>query len=86
VNYFRSGLRLGVALLFGAVTFLASMTSGCDAMGGVSSWERCRSWLGTPTIEWPGGDLSPVFPLLLGIGVGALVWWRLGETPPKRHE
>jgi hypothetical protein len=80
----RSGLRLGVAVLFGAVTFLASMTSGCDATGGPSSWDRCRSWLGTPTIEWPGGDLSLVFPLLLGIAVAALLWWRLREKPPKR--
>ena len=46
----------------------------------VSSWERCQSWLGNPVIEWPGGNLSPIFPLLLGIGFGYLVWRFLGNS------
>lgn len=67
----------------GIFTLLGTMTAGCDDIGGVSSWERCRSWFGTPILEWPGGNWSPIFPLLLGIGVGTLVWWLLGFTPLK---
>lgn len=64
----------------GFVTLLGTMTMGCDDRGGVSSWERCRSWLGNPIVEWPGGDWSVVFPLLLGIAMCVWVWWLLGRS------
>lgn len=59
---------------------LGTMTAFCDHRGGVPSWERCQSWLGNPIIEWPGGNVSPLFALALGIGVGYLVWWLLGRS------
>ena len=65
----------------GIVAFLGTMTAGCDDVDGVPSRKRCRSWFGTPIIEWPGGNWSPILPLLLGIGVGYLTWWLLGFTP-----
>jgi len=65
------------------VTFLGTMTAGCDDEGGASSRERCNSWLGNPILERPGGNWSPVFPLLLGVGVGIIVGWLLGFTPLK---
>jgi hypothetical protein len=56
-------------------------------MGGASSlilWKRQgRSWFGTSIIEWPGGNWSPIFPLLIAIGVGYVTWWLLGFTPPR---
>jgi len=52
------------------MTFLGTMTAICDDIGNVASWERCRSWFGKPIIESPGGNWSPIFPLLIGIGVG----------------
>ena len=33
-----------------------------------------------PVIEWPGGNLSPIFPLLLGVGVGYLAWRLVGKS------
>lgn len=77
----KATARILVSSLAGIMTFLGTMTAGCDDIGGVPSWERCRSWLGTPIIEWRGGDWSPIFPLLLGIGVGYLVFRLLGFTP-----
>jgi len=76
----KTGPHLLLTVIAGAMTFLGSMTAMCDDEGGVSSWERCNSWLGNPILEWPGGNLSPIFPLLLGIGVGYLVWRLLGKS------
>lgn len=80
----RTGVRALFSLGSGTVTFLATMTGSCDDIGGVSSWERCRSWLQTPILEWPGGNYSVLVPLAIGIGVGVLVWWLLGFTPLRR--
>ena len=73
-------VRIVLSVVSGAVTFMGTMTAYCDDIGGVPSWERCRSWLGNPIIEWPGGNLSPLFALAFGIGVGYLVWWLLGRS------
>ena len=73
-------VRIVLSVVAGVVTFLGTMTSYCDDIGGVPSWERCQSWLGNPVIEWPGGNFSPLFALALGIGVGYLIWWLLGRS------
>ena len=73
-------IRVTLSVLSGIATLLGTMTAGFDDEGGVSSWEQCRSWLGNRILEWPGGDWSPVFPLLLGLAVGAAIWWLLGRT------
>lgn len=73
--------RSVLSSLAGVVTFLGTMTASCDDIGGVPSWERCRSWTGTSIIEWPGGNWSPIFPLLIGTGIGYGTWWLLGFTP-----
>jgi hypothetical protein len=79
--------RIVLSTSAGVVTFLGTMTHGCKEVDGVSDWERCTSWFGNPILEWPGGDYwSLVFPLLLGMTVGILVWWLLGLTPLKRAE
>lgn len=62
------------------ITFLGTLTWGCDDVGGLSSWQRCRSALGNPIIEWPGGDVGIVFPLLIAIAVGAVAWWLQGRS------
>lgn len=82
----KTSIRVALSVLSGVVTLLGTMTAGCDDEGGVASWERCRSWFGNRILEWPGGDWSPVFPLLLGIAAGIAVWWALGRTElnPKR--
>jgi hypothetical protein len=80
-------VRIILSSLAAVITLLATMTAFCGDEGGVSSWERCSSWFGNPILEWPGGNWSPVFPLLLGIAIGVLVWWLLGFTPLRatRH-
>ena len=72
--------RVALSVPAGLVTFLRTMTAFCNDIDGVPSWERCHSWLLNPIIEWPGGNLSPLFALALGIGVGYLVWWLLGRS------
>lgn len=73
--------RMSLAAVVGITTFLAAQPAGCDDIGGVPSWERCRSWLDTPTVEWPLGMLGDlVFPLLIAAAAGALVWWIAGSV------
>ncbi|MEA2010979.1 MAG: hypothetical protein U9N78_09770 [Actinomycetota bacterium] len=72
--------RIVLSVVAGVVTFLGTMTAFCDDIGGVPSWERCRSWLGNPIIEWPGGNFSPLFALAFGLGIGYLIWWLLGRS------
>jgi len=64
--------------------FLLLTPSGCNEEGGVSSWERCTSWLGTPafSVEDFGLDntLDVIAPLLVGLLVGLITWWLLGLT------
>ena len=61
------------------VAFLFLVPSGCTDQGGVPSWERCTSFLGTPafSVEDFGWDttLNLVQPILIGLLVGLLVWW-----------
>jgi hypothetical protein len=73
-----------LAVVAGVFTFLGTMTAGCNDLGGVPSWERCRSWPGNPIIEWPGGDWSPLWALAIGVGVGWLVWTAVGRIADDR--
>lgn len=73
-------VRIVLSAVASAVTLLGTMTAFCDDIGGVRSWERCRSWLGNPMVVWSGGDFSPLFALVFGIGLGYLVWWLLGRS------
>ena len=64
-------LRSALSVAVGVVTLLSTAAAGCDDEGGVPSWERCHTWLGNPTVDWPG---APLFALALSLGVGYLVW------------
>ena len=68
-------LRSALSVTAGVVTFLSTVVAGCDDPEGVPSWERCHTWLGNPTVNWPG---APLFALALALGVGYLVWRLLG--------
>ena len=61
----------------GLIVFLGTFLSGCDTGDG-AALERCRSVLGTPIFEWPGGNLAILFPVVLGIAAAAGMWWFLG--------
>lgn len=75
------------ALLSGAagiVVFLGTMIDGCNDVDGVPAWDRCTSWLGTPIlVEWSSDISALIIPLILGSGVGVLVWWASGLVRRK---
>lgn len=74
-------LRSVLSVAAGVVTLLSTMVAGCTEVGGVPSWERCHTWLGNPTVDWPG---APLLALALSLGVGYLVWWLFGRVFPGR--
>ena len=78
----RTGLLLAIlramlSVAAGVVTLLSTMVAGCNDVGGVPSWERCHTWLGNPTVDWPG---APLLALALSLGVGYIVWWLVGKV------
>ena len=75
-------LRPMLSVAAGVVTLLSTMVAGCNDVDGVPSWERCHTWLGNPTVDWPG---APLFALALALGVGYLVWWLFGKVFPRRR-
>lgn len=76
-------LRPMLSVTAGVVTLLSTVVAGCNDVGGVPSWERCHTWLGNPTVDWPG---APLFALALALGVGYLIWWLFGRVFPNRVE
>lgn len=74
-------LRAMLSVAAGVVTFLSTMVVGCNDVGGVPSWERCHTWLDTPTVDWPGALL---FVRALSLGVGYLLRWLFGGCFPGR--
>ena len=84
----RTGLLLAIlramlSVAAGVVTLLSTMVAGCNDLGGVPSWERCHTWLGNPTVDWPG---APLLALALALGVGYLVWWLFGRVFSSRAD
>ncbi|MCE2529590.1 MAG: hypothetical protein J4G11_06940 [Acidimicrobiia bacterium] len=75
-------LRPMLSVAAGVVTLLSTMVAGCNDVGGVPSWKRCHTWLGNPTVDWPG---APLFALALALGVGYLVWSLFGKVFLKRQ-
>ena len=75
-------LRPMLSVAAGVVTLLSTVVAGCNDVDGVPSWERCQTWLGNPTVDWPG---APLFALALALGVGYLVWWLFGRVFPRRQ-
>ena len=74
-------LRSTLSVAVGVVTLLSTVVAGCDDPEGVPSWERCHTWLGNPTVDWPG---APLFALALSLSVGYVVWRLFGRVFPNR--
>jgi hypothetical protein len=64
------------------VAFLFLVPAGCNDVGGVPTWERCTSFLGTPafSVEGFGWDntLDVIQPVLVGLLVGLITWGLMG--------
>ena len=76
-------LRSTLSVAAGVLTLLSTVVAGCDDPEGVPSWERCDTWLGNPTVDWPG---APLFALALSLSVGYLTWRLLGRVLPDRAD
>lgn len=70
------------------VAFLFLMAWGCGDVGGVSSWERCATAMGTPAFsveDWGlDASLNILIPVVAGLLVGIVTWW-LGELRHPDH-
>lgn len=75
--------RLQLAGAAGGTAFLATWAASCDPEGNASGWAQCRSWLGNPIVDWPGGGLGVIIPALIGVAVGLGVWRLLN---PRRGD
>jgi len=78
----RSVVSVVAGVAAAVAYFLLVLPSGCNDVGGVPSWERCITVLGTPafSVEDFGWDNNlEVIPLLLvGLLVGLFTWWAIG--------
>lgn len=74
-----------VFALVGSLLFI--VPSGCNDVGGVPSWERCITPVGTPafSVEDLGLDssLNVLTPIIIAVLVGLVVWWLLGRSTPS---
>lgn len=79
----RIGISVVASLLVFVGLVLFVFPSGCNDVGGVSSWDRCITPMGTPafSVEDWGWDstLNVVPPVVAAVLVGLLVWAILGR-------
>ena len=75
-----TSVAIGVAAFIGG--YVSVFPSGCTDEGGVSSWERCTSLIGTPAFsltDWGlDNQLDILIPLVVGVLAGGITWWLLG--------
>ncbi len=79
--------RSWFAAVAGIVAFLLAylflMAWSCNDVGGVPSWQRCSSVMGTPGFsveDWGlDNDLNTLIPIVPGVVVGVGVWWLSGR-------
>ncbi len=84
----RTRSKVLVSVGAGLVVWLAVHPQRCTAVGGVHVWDRCTSFLGTPTPSFE--DIPQIntgwielIPIFISIAVGVLVWWLLGRAISK---
>ncbi len=79
----RTGLTVLISVLAFALVVVFVMPTGCADIGGVSSWERCTTLLGTPAFSVEDFGLDNTFdivlPLLAGVLAGVGSWHALGR-------
>lgn len=84
----RRWLSVLAAVVVFVVAFLFLMPWGCADVGGVSSWDRCTSAMGTPAFsveDWGlDSNLNALIPFVLGLLVGIVTWWFGRPKHPDR--
>ena len=77
---------IGVVAFAGGYMFL--FPTGCAAVDGVPSWERCITVMGNPAFSLTDWGLDNTFdiliPLAAAVLAGAITWWLLGLRPTDR--
>jgi hypothetical protein len=77
---------VGVVAFVGAYMFL--FPTGCAAVDGVSSWERCTTVMGNPAFSLTDWGVDNTFDILIPLAVavlaGAVSWWLLKVTNSDR--
>jgi hypothetical protein len=81
------GPRKLTSIVIGIVAFIAAVLflfpTGCAEVEGMSNWERCTTWVGTPAFSltdwWSlNNQFDIVLPLFVGGLAGLIAWWLLG--------
>lgn len=79
----RIGLTALLSVLGFALVVVFVMPTGCADVGGVPSWERCTTLLGTPAFSVEDLGLDNTFdialPLLAAVVAGVVSWHALGS-------
>lgn len=79
----RIGLTVLLSVLAVVLVAVLVMPTGCADVGGVPSWERCTTMLGTPAFSVEDFGLDNTFdivlPLLAGVLAGVGSWYALGS-------
>ncbi|MGH9893638.1 MAG: hypothetical protein ACREA0_16955 [bacterium] len=87
-SHTRFSVVASLLVFIGLVLFV--VPSGCNDGGGVSSWERCTTPMGTPafSVEDWGWDaaLNVVPPVVAALLVGLLVRLVLGRSRPSSRQ
>ncbi len=83
--------RTVASVVSGVVSFAASVVflvpAGCADVGGVPSWERCTSMVGTPAPSLSDFGLANQFdiliPLAISVFAAVFIWMLLGARDPS---
>jgi hypothetical protein len=75
-----TSVAIGVAAFIGSYVLI--FPSGCADVGGMSSWERCTTVIGTSAFSLTDWGLDNKFdiliPLVVAVFAGGVTWWLLG--------
>jgi hypothetical protein len=79
---------VGVIVFALAVMFI--MPTGCNEEGGVPSWERCTTMMGTPAFSVNDFGLANQFdilvPLLVGVLAATITWFVVTAANAERAD
>ena len=79
-------MAIGIVAFVAAYVFL--FPTGCAAVGGVPSWERCVTVIGTPAFSLTDWGIDNTFdiliPLVVGVLVGVVTSWLLRSANSDR--